>query len=85
MTRNQSIRDEVLTRLKGAGQRIGLTPQHMAKRARAEGEDFSDDEVLEACLFLVGQGFAERCQFAATGEVRFRITSKGVLEYEATH
>jgi len=85
MTRAQEIRDEVLLQLKGAGQRLGLTSEHMSKRARREGEDFSVDEILEGALFLVGQGFAERMQSAASGEIRFRITSKGVLEFESNH
>lgn len=83
MTRPQQIRDEILLQLYGAGQRIGLTAEHMAHTSRRQGDDFSAAEFTEECLFVVGQGFAERIQAAATGEVRFRITSAGKLEFEA--
>jgi hypothetical protein len=84
MTRNQQIRDEVLLQLYGAGQRIGLSADHMARTAKRNGDDFTADEITEAGLFLVGNGFAEQVRREVTGEVRFRITSAGVNEYETT-
>lgn len=82
MDRNQLIRQEALLQLYGAGQRIGIRPSRMAQLARRQGDDFLEAEFEAACRFLVGQGFAEQVQSPVSGELRFRITSAGILEYE---
>lgn len=83
MTREQEIRSECLLQLYGAGE-LSRTAGSIRKAAKREDSlrDWSEDEVRRALFFLTGQGFAERIQDAATGEVRHVITSKGILEYE---
>jgi len=44
--------------------------------------DFDRHEMLCALQFLSGQGMAESRTDEASGEVRYRITSKGILHFE---
>ena len=85
MTRNQSIRHECLLQLYGAGLSIALSPAHIAKVCKREGDDFSKPEIHDALLFLKGQGFAEVVSDPGTGAQSFRITSAGVIHYETTN
>jgi DNA-binding PadR family transcriptional regulator len=85
MERNQIIRAEALLQLYGAGQRIGITAASITRQARRQGDDFAAGEIESALLFLEGQGFAEKLRNEATGEVRFKITSQGILQYERDH
>jgi hypothetical protein len=80
MTRNQKIRKEILLTLYAA-RPIGKSPNLMAKEAGKEGLDYTEREVLAECAFLRDQGLIE-IQPDASGQVRYRITAKGVLDYE---
>lgn len=82
MTRPQEIRHEALLQLYGAGQSMKLSAEHVAKVAKRGGFDYSAKEVEDALLFLAGQGFAKSEVNSATGEIRYQITSAGVLQYE---
>jgi hypothetical protein len=82
MTRNQEIRHECLLQLYGS-QSIPISPTHIRKVTRREGSDYTETEIGNALYFLVGQGLVERLQCPATGEPRYRITSRGMLHYES--
>ena len=81
MTRAQEIRHECLLQLYGA-QQIPIAPAHVRKVAKRQGFDYTETEIGDALYFLKGQGFAERLTDAATGELRYRITSAGTLQFE---
>jgi len=81
MTRTQEIRHECLLQLY-ASKEIPLTAAHIHKVAAREGFDYSETEVRDALFFLRGQGFCELVQDPATGQVRHRITSRGILWFE---
>jgi hypothetical protein len=82
MTRAQEIRHEVLLQLHGAGSSIAISPAHIGKVAKRQGFDYSETEVRDALFFQVGQGHAEKLTDPATGEVRYRITSRGMIQFE---
>lgn len=81
--RNQEIRSEALRNLYAAGQQIGASVPLLWRQLRTAGFDYSPDEIAGAALFLGGQGFAEKVEDPSSGVVRFVITSRGVLHYEA--
>jgi hypothetical protein len=81
MNRVQEIRDECLLQLYGSKE-IPVAAGHIRKVSKRQGFDYSDQEIRDGLYFLTGQGFAERIQDQSTGEVKHRITSKGMLEYE---
>jgi hypothetical protein len=82
MTREHDIRHEVLLQLYGAGLGISRSPAQMARVAKRDGADFSPAEMLQGCLFQVGQGFAIKTVNPASGEQKFEINSAGVLHWE---
>lgn len=61
---------------------LPISAGHIRKVCRRQQFDYTETEIRDALFFLTGQEFAERLQDPATGEVRHRITSKGMLEYE---
>ncbi len=82
MTREQDIRDEVLTQLHTAGIEIGKTPEQIARVANRAGFDaMTDSAARAACLFFVDRGHAAAMTTAA-GVVRYRITAAGILAKE---
>lgn len=81
MTRAQEIRHEVLLQLYGS-QVIPISIEHIKRVCRRAGFDYSETELRDALFFLRGQGLAEYVVDEATGEQRYRITSKGTLHYE---
>lgn len=81
MTRAQEIRHEVLLQLYGS-QVIAIGILHIKKVAKRGGFDYSETEIRDAVFFLRGQGFCEYVTDEATGEQRYRITSKGTLHFE---
>lgn len=82
MTREHDIRHEALLQLYGAGLGFQRTPAQMARLARRSGADFTPAELLQGCLFQVGQGFAALSTNPGSGEQRFEITSAGILHWE---
>lgn len=81
MTRAQEIRHEVLLQLYGS-QVIAISIEHIRRVCKRAGFDYSETELRDALFFLRGQGFAEYIVDEATGEQRYRITSKGTLHFE---
>lgn len=81
MTRAQEIRHEVLLQLYGS-QVIPISIEHIKRVCNRAGFDYRDTEIRDAIFFLRGQGFCEYVTDEATGEQRYRITSKGTLHYE---
>jgi len=81
MTRNQEIRTEVLLQLYGL-RPAALSPYAIARRARRAQFDFTESEVRAECEFLKGQGLASTLEDPASGETKYVITSRGVLEQE---
>jgi hypothetical protein len=81
MTRPQQVRDECLVQLYGSGP-LWLSVEHLWKVAHQQQFDFDRHEMLCALQFLSGQGMAESRTDEASGEVRYRITSKGILHFE---
>ncbi len=81
MTRNQEIRKEVLLQLYGL-RPLPLSPFAIARRASRAQYDFTEREIKAECEFLTGQGLAGSVDDPASGETRYVITSRGVLEQE---
>ncbi len=81
MNRSQEIRHECLLQLYGSKE-IPISAEHIRKVARRQGFDYSEQEIRDALFFLRGQGFCEAVLDDATGELRHRVTSKGMLEWE---
>lgn len=81
MTRAQEIRHEVLLQLYGSGS-IPISIEHIRRVCKRAGFDYSETELRDALHFHKGQGFAEQLTDSGTGEVRYRITSAGILQYE---
>lgn len=81
MDRIQEIRDECLLQLYGSKE-IPLSASHIRKVAKRNGFDYSETEIRSALFFLKGQQLAEEIQDRATGEIKHRITSAGMLHYE---
>lgn len=79
--RLQDIRKESLLQLYGSKE-IPLAAAHIRKVCKRQGFDYSELEIRDALYFLAGQGFAERLADPASGEIRHRVTSKGMLHYE---
>lgn len=67
--------------LYGAGT-IGATAAHVVRVARRNGFNYNETEIRNALYFLEGQGLVSHDTDAATGETRYRITSRGMIEYE---
>ncbi len=81
MTRPQQVRYECLLQLYGSKE-IPLSAEHITRVARRQGFDFSEAEVRDALFFLKGQRLCEELAAPATGELRHRITSPGMLQWE---
>lgn len=81
MTRAQEIRHEVLLQLYGS-QSIAISIEHIKRVCKRAGFDYGETELRDAIYFLRGQGLCEYVTDDATGEQRYRITSKGTLHYE---
>ena len=81
MKREQEIRHECLLQLYGSKE-IAISAGHIRKVARRQGFDYSEQEIRDALFFLRGQGLCEPVLDDSTGELRHRITSKGMLEWE---
>jgi repressor of nif and glnA expression len=81
MTPEQEIRHECLLQLYGSKE-IAISAAHIRKVARRQGFDYTDQQVRDALFFLRGQGLCEIVRNDATGEVRHRITSAGMLRWE---
>jgi len=81
MTRNQEIRKEVLLQLYGM-RPVPLSPYAIARRARRAQFDFTEREIKAECEFLKGQGLAGSVEDPASGETKYVISSRGVLDQE---
>jgi hypothetical protein len=81
MSRNQEIRKEVLLQLYGM-RPLPLSVFAIYRRARRAQFDFSEREILAECEFLKGQGLAGSLVDPASGETKYMITSRGILEQE---
>ena len=81
MTRNQEIRKEILLQLYAA-RPLAHSPALIARQGKKAGLDYSENEIAAECAFLAGQGLIGDVEDTASGELKFAITSKGVLEYE---
>ncbi len=78
---SHEIRHECLLQLYGSKE-IAISAAHIRKVAHRQGFDYTEQEIRDALFFLRGQGLCEIVSDPATGEVRHRITSKGMLEWE---
>jgi hypothetical protein len=81
MSRIHEIRHECLLQLYGSKE-IPLTAAHIRKVARRQGFDYAEREIADALFFLRGQALCAEVRDEATGELRHRITSAGMLHYE---
>ena len=81
MTRNQEIRHECLLQLYGSRE-IAISAELIRKVAQREEMDYDAREISGALFFLRGQGLSEQVTEGGTGEVRHRITSKGMVYWE---
>lgn len=81
MERKQEIRHEALLQLYGSGA-IAISATHVRKVAKRGGVDYADGEIRDALHFLTSQEHAVQIQDQGTGEVRYQITSKGMMHWE---
>jgi hypothetical protein len=81
MNRYAEIRKEILMQLYAA-RRLHHSAALIARQARKQGLNYSEDEIATEAEFLVGQGFATSSPDPVSGETKFKITSAGVLQYE---
>ena len=81
MTRNQEIRKEVMFQLYGM-RPVPLSPDAIARRARRAQFDFTEREIKAECEFLKGQGLAESLEDPASGETKYVVSSRGVVDQE---
>jgi hypothetical protein len=81
MNRQQRIRHECLLQLYGSGS-IAISAAHAHRAARREGFDYSEAELRDQMHFLRGQKLCEEITDRVTGELRYVITSEGMLAYE---
>ena len=81
MTRNQEIRKEVLLQLYGI-RPLPLSPYAILRRAQF---DFTEREIKAECEFLKHQGLAAPIEDPATGETKYLITARGILEQEQSN
>ena len=81
MSRNQEIRKEVLLQLYGM-RPLPLSVFAISRRARRAQFDFTEREIRAECEFLKGQGLAGSVEDLASGETKYVITSRGILEQE---
>lgn len=79
--RLQELRDECLLQLYGSKE-IPLSTPHIRRVAKRLGFDYSENEIRSALFFLTGQKLAEEIRDTATGEIKHRVTSAGMLHYE---
>ena len=81
MNPSHEIRHECLLQLYGSKE-IAISAAHIRKVAHRQGFDYTEQEIRDALFFLRGQGLCEIVRDPATGEVRHRITSAGMLHWE---
>src|SRR5207237_8930838 len=81
MSREHEIRHECLLQLYGSKE-IPISAALIRKVARRQGFDYSEQEIRDALFFLRGQALCEAIREPATGELRNRITSAGMLRWE---
>ena len=81
MNRSHEVRHECLLQLYGSKE-IPISAPRIRKVAKRQGFDYSEQEIRDALFFLRGQGLCEVVRDPATGELRHRITSKGMLQWE---
>jgi len=81
MTRNAEIRKEILLQLYGA-RLVWHSAALITRQARKQGLDYTEAEVRAECEFLADQGIAQSSTDQVSGETKFKISSKGVIEYE---
>lgn len=79
--RAQEIRHECLLQLYGSKE-LPLPIVHIHKVCKRQGFNYSSLEIREALFFLCEQEMVKRFPDEATGEVRYRITGKGMIHYE---
>jgi len=78
--RNHEIRHEVLLQLYGS--RLPLRIAFIHQTCGGRRLDYAHAEIVNELIFLVDAGFAKIVSNPATGEVRYQITSPGVLHWE---
>lgn len=80
MSRNQSIRKEILLQLYGV-RPLAKSAQFLTKEARKSGCDYRETEMVAECAFMEGMKLIEKAN-DPIGQVRYQITAEGVLAYE---
>ena len=80
MTRNQDIRAEILLQLYAA-RPVALSAAAMARNSRKAGLDYTEADYNRELPVLVGSGHVGSGELP-TGEDRFFLTGKGVLDHE---
>ena len=81
MLTDHEIRHECLLQLYGSKE-IPISADHIRKVACRQGFDYTALEIRDALFFLRGQGLCEIVRDRATGQMRHRITSAGMLNWE---
>lgn len=61
---------------------VAQSADTIARTMRPRGQDFSTEEVRDACVYWCGMQDLERHYPAGSGTPHFRITSHGINSYE---
>jgi hypothetical protein len=64
---------------------VPLSVYAITRRARRAQFDFTEKEIKAECEFLKGQALAASVEDPATGETKYLITSRGVVEQESAN
>jgi hypothetical protein len=86
MTDSQKLRHECLLYLYGS-RPLAISADSIHRQSRRDNsgaEVFAIAEIRAELVFLLDEGLALKVTDTATGEVRYRITSKGCNQWE-TH
>jgi len=82
MTDSQKLRHECLLYLYGS-RPLAISADHIHRSSRRDGgTDFAIAEIRAELVFLLDEGLVVKITDTATGEIRYRITSKGCNHWE---
>jgi hypothetical protein len=80
MTRPQEIRKEILMQLY-ASRPLAASAALIARQAKKAGLDYGEAEVKAECSFLHGAEYLQTIR-DPSGEMKYAITSQGILSHE---
>ena len=83
MTRQNSIRKEILLQLYAS--RLPLSVEHMQREAKKNDYDYTVTEMKNESQFLADDSLIVQVANPGSTEIKYRILSAGVRQYEQTY